>query len=107
MLLRENIKIRVNYNLNQHANGYNEQPIKLYEELQTYPDVPQLWKLSNSHTWELPLLTINFLKDRLYLNLFSAIATLGTPHDITLQELRIETLFLADELSQKNLTKLN
>lgn len=89
------------------TNGYNEQPVKLYQELQTYPDVPQLWKLSNSHTWELPLLTVNFLKDGLNLNFFSAIATLGTPHDITLQELRIETLFPADEITQINLTKLN
>ena len=88
------------------TNGNNQQPMQLYEELQTYPDVPQLWK-SHSHTWQLPLLSVNFLKDGLNLNFFSAIATLGTPHDIMLQELRIETLFPADELTQKNLTKLN
>ncbi len=89
------------------ANGNNEQPKKLYQEILTYPDVPQLWKLSNSHTWQIPLLTLNLLKDGLNLNFFSAIATLGTPHDIMLQELRIETLFAVDEVTQKNLTKLN
>lgn len=89
------------------TSGNSQQPMKLYEELQTYPDVPQLWKLSNSYTWQLPLLTVNFLKDGLNLNFFSAIATLGTPHDITLQELRIETLFPADQITQTNLTKLN
>ncbi|MEO1373802.1 MAG: helix-turn-helix transcriptional regulator [Cyanobacteria bacterium J06635_10] len=89
------------------ANGNNEQPKQLYEELLTYPDVPQLWKLSNSYTWHLPLLTLELLKDGLNFNFFSAIATLGTPHDIMLQELRIETLFPADEITQQNLTKLN
>nr|WP_256479005.1 hypothetical protein [Chroococcidiopsis sp. CCMEE 29] len=33
---------------------------------------------------------------------FSTIATLGTPNDITLQELRIECLFPADEMTEQN-----
>ena len=89
------------------ANDKSQQPRQLYQEFMTYPDVPQLWKLSNSHTWQLPLLTVNFLKDGLNLNFFTAIATLGTPQDIMLQELRIETLFPADEITQTNLSKLN
>lgn len=88
------------------ANDNSQQPMQLYQELLTFPNVPQLWKLSNSHTWQLPLLTVKFLKDELNLNFFSAIATLGTPHDIMLQELRIETLFPADEVTQTNLTQL-
>jgi hypothetical protein len=32
--------------------------------------------------------------------------TLGTPHDVTLQELRIETLFPADEESERQWQKL-
>lgn len=89
------------------TNDKSQQPRQLYQEFMTYPDVPQLWKLSNSHTWQLPLLTVNFFKDGLDFNFFSAIATLGTPQDIMLQELRIETLFPADEITQNNLTKLN
>ena len=89
------------------ANDSSEKPMQLYQELLTYPDVPQLWKHSHSHTWQLPLLTVKFAKNGLNFNFFSTIATLGTPHDIMLQELRIETLFPADEVTQKNLTKLN
>ncbi|MEO1430645.1 MAG: helix-turn-helix transcriptional regulator [Cyanobacteria bacterium J06633_8] len=89
------------------TNEKNEQPRQLYQEFMTYPDVPQLWKLSNSQSWQMPLLTVNFFKDGLNFNFFSAIATLGTPQDIMLQELRIETLFPADEITQNNLTKLN
>ena len=89
------------------ADDNNKQPRQLYQELMTYPDVPQLWKLSHTQTWQIPLLTVKFFKDGLNLNFFSAIATLGTPQDIMLQELRIETLFPADEITQKNLQKLN
>lgn len=47
------------------------------------------------------LLPVHIRKDRLELRLFSTIMTLGTPHDVTLQELRIETLFPADEDSER------
>jgi hypothetical protein len=37
----------------------------------------------------------------LELRLFSTIMTVGTPQDVTLQELRIETFFPADEASEQ------
>lgn len=40
-------------------------------------------------------------------NIFTAITTLGTPVDITLQELRIETFFPVDEPSRKLLLRLS
>ena len=46
------------------------------------------------------LLPIHLRRDDLELRLFSTIMTLGTPQDVTLQELRIETLFPADEVSE-------
>jgi len=86
------------------VDGHSDESMALFQELQAYPDAPRLWQQSLPRTWQLPLLTIQFVKDGLSLNLFSAIATLGTPHDITLQELRIESLFPADEVAQTNLT---
>ena len=47
------------------------------------------------------LLPVHIRKDGLELKLFSTIMTIGTPQDITLQELRIETFFPADEASEK------
>ena len=47
------------------------------------------------------LLPIHIRKDDLELRIFSTIMTLGTPQDVTLQELRIETFFPADEVSEK------
>lgn len=47
------------------------------------------------------LLPVHIRKDGLDLRLFSAIMTLGTPQDVTLQELRIETFFPADAQSEQ------
>jgi transcriptional regulator with XRE-family HTH domain len=44
-----------------------------------------------------PVLAMHFRKADTSLRLFTTIATLGTPQDVTLQELRIECFFPADE----------
>jgi transcriptional regulator with XRE-family HTH domain len=44
-----------------------------------------------------PVLPMRFRKGDISLQLFTTIATLGTPQDVTLQELRIECFFPADE----------
>jgi transcriptional regulator with XRE-family HTH domain len=44
-----------------------------------------------------PVLPMHFEKDGTSLRLFTTIATLGTPQDITLQELRIESFFPMDD----------
>jgi transcriptional regulator with XRE-family HTH domain len=46
------------------------------------------------------LLPVKLRRDDLLLDLFSTITTLGTPLDITLQELRIETFFPVDARSR-------
>jgi hypothetical protein len=47
------------------------------------------------------LLPVHIRRDDLELRLFSTIMTLGTPQDVTLQELRIETFFPADDMSER------
>ena len=49
----------------------------------------------------IPLVTMTFSKDDITLCFFTTIATLGTPLDLTTQELRIEMLFPADEASKE------
>jgi transcriptional regulator with XRE-family HTH domain len=44
-----------------------------------------------------PVLAMHFRKGNTHLRLFTTIATLGTPQDITLQELRIECFFPMDD----------
>ena len=43
-----------------------------------------------------PVVPMQFQKDGVSLQLFTTISTLGTPRDITLQELRIECFFPSD-----------
>jgi transcriptional regulator with XRE-family HTH domain len=47
-----------------------------------------------------PVLTMHFKKAGTDLRLFTTIATLGTPQDITLQELRIESFFPMDSATR-------
>jgi len=49
----------------------------------------------------LPFLPVTLRKDGVELNLFTTIATLGTPRDVTLHELRIECFFPADEATRE------
>ena len=46
-----------------------------------------------------PLLPIHLRKGEMSLRVFTTIATLGTPQDITVQEIRIESFFPMDEVT--------
>ena len=48
-----------------------------------------------------PLLPIHIRKEAISLNVFTTIATLGTPQDITVQEIRIESFFPIDDATAK------
>jgi len=48
-----------------------------------------------------PVLPMHFRKGDVSLQLFTAIATLGTPQDVTLQELRVETFFPVDDTTAR------
>jgi transcriptional regulator with XRE-family HTH domain len=69
----------------------------LLERLLAYKDVRAT--LSQTPVTEIaaPILPMHFRKGRTTLRLFTTLATLGTPQDITLQELRIESFFPMDE----------
>jgi hypothetical protein len=71
---------------------------ELLQRLTSYPGVPRLPHVAplETHT---PVLNIHFRKDDTALRVFTTIATLGTPQDVTLQEIRIECFFPADEAS--------
>jgi len=69
---------------------------QLLDDLLAYPGVPPRWRTLDLDVSTAPFLAIDFRKDDLRLRYFSTLTTLGTPHDITLQELRIEAFFPAD-----------
>lgn len=67
------------------------------EEMEILADVPNDTIAQPRETFDLPALTLEFESPGGPLRFFTTIATLGTPLDVTLQELRMETLFPADE----------
>jgi transcriptional regulator with XRE-family HTH domain len=71
----------------------------LLERLLGYPDVRPLMT-GVPPVVDGPVLPMHFAKGGTRLRLFTTIATLGTPQDITVQELRIESFFPMDEATR-------
>lgn len=69
----------------------------LLDEVLGYPGVPVRWRTRELDATPSPLLTTVLRRDEHELRFFSTIATFGTPHDVTLDELRIECCFPDDE----------
>jgi transcriptional regulator with XRE-family HTH domain len=69
---------------------------RLLERLLNYDGVRSAMLTAAPPTPEDPVLSMHFQRDRIRLQLFTTIATLGTPQDITLQELRVESFFPMD-----------
>jgi transcriptional regulator with XRE-family HTH domain len=72
----------------------------LLERLQSYDGVRAVLKTSRESLGGPaagPVLPMHFRKGDVRLALFTTIATLGTPQDVTLQELRIESFFPIDD----------
>jgi transcriptional regulator with XRE-family HTH domain len=83
------------------SEGENEQSNRLLGELMIYPDTAEIWRTAERSPQNDLLLTTHFRRDNLEWKFFSTIATLGTPYDITLQELRIESFFPADQATER------
>ncbi len=69
----------------------------LLARLLAYEGVRSALNAGSSEETLPPVLPMHFRKGGISLRMFTAIATLGTPQDITLQELRIESFFPLDD----------
>jgi transcriptional regulator with XRE-family HTH domain len=72
----------------------------LLEELLALPGVPQRWRAPDFTAPPLPVIPVQFRKGQLAVSYFSMVTTVGTPQDVTAQELRIESFFPADEAAE-------
>jgi transcriptional regulator with XRE-family HTH domain len=78
---------------------------KLLESLRAYPGVPSRILEIDLASAPRVCVTVALAKDEVRLELFSTLTTLGTPMDVTAQELRIESYFPADEPTSEWLRK--
>ena len=73
----------------------------LLQRLLAYPGIPALSQVPVLEESQSPVLTMHFRRGDMALRLFTTIATLGTPHDVTVQEMRIECFFPADAVTSQ------
>jgi transcriptional regulator with XRE-family HTH domain len=79
------------------GDGPGSEAATLLAELTALPGVRSAVESPNLDRRALPFLPLILRKDGVELNLFTTITTLGTPHDVTVHELRLEAFFPADE----------
>jgi transcriptional regulator with XRE-family HTH domain len=72
----------------------------LVQEILAYPDVPPRLRLRTLGPMPAPIVPIHFRKGDLDMAYFSTVTTLGTPQDVTSQEIRIECFFPADAATE-------
>ncbi len=82
------------------AGVLDETTKRLLADLLAYPGVgADAGRLSTESA--LPIIPLGFVRDGMVLNYFSMVTTVGTPRAIAAQEMRIETMFPADEATER------
>ncbi|MGR4863908.1 helix-turn-helix domain-containing protein [Caulobacter sp. LARHSG274] len=79
---------------------------QLLDEVLRYPGVPARWRFRDVEVEASPVLTLVFRSDEGELRFFETITTFSTPRDVTLDELRIECAFPADDHTAKVCARL-
>lgn len=79
------------------SDGLGSEAETLLSQLVALPGISETARFANLDARTLPFLPMQIRKDGVALNLFTSIATMGTPNDVTVHELRIESFFPADE----------
>lgn len=84
----------------------DERTAALLAEVLAYPGVPARWRTPSLETPLLPVVPVTFAKAGRTFSYFSAVTTLGTPQDVLLQELRIESFFPLDAATRRHAEEL-
>ena len=79
---------------------------RVLKEVLAYPGVPARFRMLDPDITLAPFVPISFKKDDLACRYFSLVTTLGTPQDVTLQELRVECFFPADAETERAAAEL-
>jgi transcriptional regulator with XRE-family HTH domain len=72
----------------------------LLQELLALPGVPDRWRAPDFTAAPLPVIPVAFRKGRLAVSYFSMVTTVGTPQDVTAEEIRLESFFPADQATE-------
>jgi transcriptional regulator with XRE-family HTH domain len=78
----------------------NQRQVELLERLADMPATPDDWQEIASRLPAGPTVNLVLKKDDIELSFFTTVTTFGTPQDVTLQELRIESYFPSDQATR-------
>lgn len=82
-----------------HAHPEDEERRALLEEIRTYPEVEAL--AGGISPGSVPVAVLHLRRGADELRLFSLLTTVGTPLDVTAQDLTIESFFPADDATER------
>jgi transcriptional regulator with XRE-family HTH domain len=81
----------------QAATAPADDPIhRLLDEVMAYPGVPAAWRTREFRAAAEPLMSLVYENNGVELSFFTTITSFAAPHDITLEELRVECSFPGD-----------
>jgi transcriptional regulator with XRE-family HTH domain len=78
----------------------------LRDAVLAYPGMPARWRVPNPDAQVPPVVCMRLKKDDLALAFFSTLTMLATPRDVTLEELRIECFYPADQQTEEAARRL-
>ena len=78
----------------------NRRKRELFERIAAMPSTPENWRELAGSLPSGPTIDLVLKKDRLEYRFFTTVTTFGTPQDVTLQELRIESYFPSDDATR-------
>jgi transcriptional regulator with XRE-family HTH domain len=82
------------------GDGPGSEATRMLAELAALAGMDSVGAGVNLERRTLPFLPLTIRKGDVELNMFTTITTLGTPHDVTVHELRIEAFFPADDKTE-------
>jgi transcriptional regulator with XRE-family HTH domain len=78
----------------------DEQLAQLLARVLAQPDVPTQWRVAAPGRAAPPILTVHLRSPTLDARLFTMLTSIGTPLDVTAEEIHIETYFPADDKTE-------
>jgi hypothetical protein len=84
----------------------DERAQRILGEVLDYPDVPAHLRVLDAMSPVLPIVPIRYERGGRRFDYFSTVTTLGTPQDVTLQELRIECFFPMNDETREHAREL-
>jgi transcriptional regulator with XRE-family HTH domain len=84
------------------AGVVDEQTRALLTDVLAAPGIPPAWRRPDLTAPIVPVVPVRFARDGVAVAYFSMVSTVGTPQDVTAQEIRIEGFFPVDEVTEKH-----